>query len=335
MAKHEALQREVLGKTPRLFVVVALAIAILLTLTTSAFAASGSYDYETWRDTGDNAITHTPHKGYLTTTVKCAVCHSVHNAAVSGTTYDAAVVPAYAGGETQMLLRTEVADACTYCHITNNIGTIVYGGNETLYTSDSVYGHQAPDAPCVGCHSTHGANTFSGAINQYILKDIDPQTSATLANGTAIPWGPTVDDTNFNGMISYFCTNCHKYYSDASETTVTFTGYNGDTYAIGVQVRKHHPMKAFEATLTANGKSPEVGQVAWKNSTYCRDCHDAGTTNAFPHYTANAARFLLSATDFTTMSGGGAANIGANPSQDGACLKCHAQNATNGVGQTY
>ena len=91
---------------------------------------------------------------------------------------------------------------------------------------------------------------------------------------------------------------------------------------------------AVETTLVAAGKSPEVGQVAWKDSTYCRSCHDAGSTNEFPHYTPGAARFLLSAPDFTSYSSA-PASIGANPSMDGACLKCHKNNATTGVGQTY
>lgn len=312
-----------------------LAIAFVAMSAGVALAAAGGYDYENWSTAGDNAIVQTPHKGYITTTVKCAVCHSVHNAAVTGTTYNATLVPAYTGGQTEMLLRTSVADACTYCHIDNNIGPIVYAGVRSNYENASVYGHSRDEGvACANCHATHGANTLGGAVNDYILKSWDPQTSATLSSGGSIPWGPTVDANNFDGMISYFCTNCHKYYSDASETTVTFTGYNGDTLTVALQMRKHHPMKAFETTLVAAGKSPEVGQVAWKDSTYCRSCHDAGSTNEFPHYTPGAARFLLSAPDFTSYSSA-PASIGANPSMDGACLKCHKNNATTGVGQTY
>lgn len=312
--------------------VIALATVMVLAFASTAFA-TGGYDYIPWSAAAPNNVNPTPHMGYTTTTQKCAVCHSVHNAAVSGTTYNATLVPLYTG-DTELLLRSSAADACTFCHITDGVSSAeVYGGVAANYTVDSEFAHNQAHAPCVDCHSVHGAGTYAtGSIATKILKtgeeqgyeSVDPADLAVPYLGTSL---------NHDEAVTAFCTNCHKYYSDASETTVTFTGWNGDTNAVAVQTRKHHPLKDAEGTFVAQGAT-YGGRVAWVNAPYCRSCHDAGDPGTdFPHYTAGAARFLLSASSSTAAAAGAASSH-----EDGACLKCHVNDgipANGGVNSTF
>jgi mono/diheme cytochrome c family protein len=125
-----------------------------------------------------NSSTPSPHAGYAEGTQKCAVCHAVHRAAVAGLGYAtdaqrAAIggdpaqggietqnppdgsFPADAGGtnrakratylvpdgeNTQMLLQSDVAGACDYCHIETSVG------GEQIYAGAVKYRLEADSA---------------------------------------------------------------------------------------------------------------------------------------------------------------------------------------------
>lgn len=298
----------------RLAIVLALACAFTMMFAGVAFAAAGALSSGiAGVDPYAASPGGTPHTGYLTTTVKCAVCHAVHRANTTG----------------QLLLRSTVAGACEYCHITGNVATkLVYNSDAaTYYTPDLETNHSGnTGSTCVNCHAVHGAGAISttgaGDINEKILKS-----TLGVQSGLPATWSFTAGSVR-DGVVSAFCTQCHPYWTDQ--------------YDMGAGTM--HVMGAASADYKSKNASSTVAAsttVAWAASTFCRSCHDAGFTdqagggnkdNNFPHYTKGAARFLLSALNYSVIS---TATGAADPSQDGACLKCHAQNNTTGVGFSY
>lgn len=347
-------------------------VAFLMVATT-AFAIGPAYI--PWNAGGANAGTNGPHQNYRLTTEKCAVCHSVHAAAVAGAPAGEFGPNAVTSAQTQLLLRGSVADACTYCHIdTNTSGLQIYGGISSQYTASDVYGHNgSTSAECADCHAVHGADTFKGQVSGKILKanlngvantsgNVQTEAAATL-NAVVAP--ATVFNVtgaaNQELQVTAFCTRCHKTFSDQSETTVTASGYFSNYNAVvsfGAKSYKNHPMKAFESNFeTTTSGANYNGQVAWANSNTCRDCHAAGLTNqatssgggggivvsSFPHYTPARANFLTSGwgindLNATPVAPGG--NTVLDGAEDGVCLRCHTNgsalgNATQGVGVTF
>lgn len=326
------------------------ALLLAVAPVSSAFA-----EYVSWDPGGGNAVSlATPHKDYQTTTVKCAVCHSVHNASVSAEPTMSA--------PTELLLRSSVADACTYCHIVTSIGGIViYDGNADNYNIDNIYGHNRDaGATCVGCHSVHGSNTMDGIESPYILRKGGYQQSFVdfIAGGDASIIDTLTTDVFMFGVDRWradviqrtaFCSKCHPFFTQASEDTITAT------------MTKGHPLKAkyspWDVTSeSANGfvaqgaTVPTDQPVAAYGSKGCDwFCHEArwfgagaGTgpglkTESYPHYTPSFARFLTA----QSMAGGVDPPVGAtNPAQDSVCTRCHRWSDTwypvaGGVGVSY
>lgn len=304
--------------TKRTAFVLGLTCLSVLLFASTAFALAGAgSNYTAADNTMDPYAKNdsgTPHMGYATTTVKCAVCHAVHRGPVKG----------------EVLLRGTVANACEFCHIEANVSSVkVYDSDAGKYTADTVNNHSSADSAseCVDCHAVHGAGAIStnaaGDINEKILK----ANAGTLPGGnTAVPatWNFTTGTVR-DGVVTKYCTQCHNYWTDGYDDAVDDT---------------HHIMTAAgDDLLYGNTKASDTVQgteVAYAPSTYCRSCHDAGLTdhvagaaaNNFPHYT-DGARFLLSG-DYM----GGTIGAAVEPSEDGACLKCH-RNGTTGTGIGY
>ena len=346
----------------------------VIVLATAVPALAIGPAYVDWNAGGVNATTGGPHQNYQLTTEKCAVCHSVHAAASSNAAAGLFGPAATGAAETQMLLRSSVADACTYCHISTNVaGLQIYNGVATNYTVSDVYGHNgSTSAECADCHSVHGANTFAGYMAGKILKANNNlvsnvsggvQTEAATTLNTAVSAGtiftaPAAADGDL--QVTAFCTRCHKTFSDASETTVTASGYfeawNGAT-TFGAQSYKNHPLKDADAVFSAAG-SNYSGQVAYADAPTCRSCHAAGDTRvstsyggsgglvawSFPHHTPGNSNFLVSGTSMADVNIGimddsnaatgkpAGSNVVGDAAADGVCLRCHRLNATSGVG---
>ncbi|MBN2404163.1 MAG: hypothetical protein JXE06_01130 [Coriobacteriia bacterium] len=297
----------------KLAIVLVLACAFTMMFAGTALAVAGvdGDQYSAWGTTGANATVQTPHAGYGTTTVKCAVCHAVHRAT--------------AGGE--VLLRGTVANACEYCHITNSVSSVkVYDSVAANYTTDYENNHYAGSgSTCVDCHTVHGAGAISttaaGDINTKILKSaIGGQSGTVTAAETTYDF---TTGTDRNGVVTAFCSQCHTYWANDYDDDAT-----ANMHIMGDATANYANSKA---TIAANST------VAWAPSTYCRSCHDAGETDGasaadnFPHYTSGN-RFLLSAVNFASV---GSATGAADPSEDGACLKCHRADASTGVGLDF
>ena len=353
--------------------VLAIMVGVLV-LAMAAPALAIGPAYIDWAAGGNNAGTGGPHQNYTLTTEKCAVCHSVHAAAASNAAAGVFGPDATTGAQTEMLLRSSVADACTYCHITSNVaGLQIYNGVASNYSTDDVYGHNGSDhAECADCHAVHGADTFGGYIAGKILKangetvgnnSDEVQTEAAATLNAAVTGGDVFATTvaaEGDLQVTAFCTRCHKTFSDASETTVTASGYFSDysgTVSYGPMSFKNHPLKAAEASFEASG-SNFTGTVAWADAETCRSCHAAGSTRrstsyggpgglvawSFPHHTPGNSNFLVAGSDLgdanigidnTSIIKPAGSNVVDSAHADGVCLRCHDNGAGAGVNDTF
>jgi predicted CXXCH cytochrome family protein len=325
-------------------VVTAIVVVVVVLAAPSAFANTES-GYVTWTAGFPNDTPPlTPHAGYATTTQKCAVCHAVHKAPADG----------------ELLLRSAVGDSCVYCHIENPISSKeVYYGSTALYTTEDEHGHQSPAVKCVSCHAVHGANTFKGDKTAKILKvwNIQPSfveylsltnsstDTSPIINGVGEWPDDGVNNVGWPGwwetvyvQDTAFCSQCHPYYSDAAETTVT-AGVTMSDGSVETTSFKTHPLKRpgneqgndyFVGFVAQGSTLPTSQSVATHGPRGCgADCHTSpeetpGNSN-YPHYNADTARFLV--------GGPGAwdnKNTVTDSSDDSACLKCHVWRAGDG-----
>ncbi len=354
-----------------------LVMAIALVLAFSGIAmAKVTNGYVSWADAKLNldGTQSTPHIGYTVNTEKCGVCHAVHNAPVAGTAWTGTDPwTARTGEETQMLLRSSVANACVYCHISTSVGGVqLYNGNEVLWTNPGSLvptatagafaenvAHNRNSANCVNCHSVHGANTYQGLAASKILKYdataiqdevLGASADRTLVGGLYDTAADARADTGAlgkNAQVTVFCSQCHANFSRAAETTLNADGdyvYGDANYVDGDPTAnlqyKSHPMKSAEATFVANGSTVGTGKaVAYAASTYCRSCHDAGNTDQAAGVTdSNFPHYTAGAYNFVNVAADAAAAkipSGQNHGSDGMCLKCHRDGSGNGVGLNF
>lgn len=320
MTKNIKNEGAAMKKLTLLLVVAALATVGIVSV---AYASTTS-DYAAWSTAYPNngTVLQTPHKDFRTTTVKCAVCHAVHKASATG----------------EVLLRSTVANSCLFCHVdATAVGNIrLYGGVAANYNgSDLPVAHGGTGASeCVDCHTIHGANSIGGDVSAKILKAGSYQATASAHY---------LDTAPRNEQVTLFCTRCHPYFTDEYDTQTT-----GDIFTTAGKFSSH-VMTDADAAYNPGAHVSYNGQVTNVDSKYCRDCHDAGnvdesatnfgatllSTDNFPHYTANASRFLMGG----AYSGDTTADVGSalsSASVDGVCLKCHSWNAgANGVGDTF
>lgn len=301
-----------MGSSRKSLFVLLLAVCFVLAVAAPAFAETGPGGYVTWSDVATMTGQGTsPHGGYSTTTVKCAVCHAVHGAEP---------------GPAQLLLRSTVADACTYCHMDSSTGyTQVYASDVTKYSgTDLNNAHNSYDVAgveqgvtCTICHQVHAADaqmTANGFLTQKLL--IGGKTY-TGTNYDPVAEAPLSSDDTLTAL-SKWCAGCH-FTRGGTGYSYWGGGYNGQS----------HVMTTATATYGNTDSSLAGSRVAWKNSTYCSSCHSSqfDTGNGeWPHYTTGV-RFLE--TGANSSSGSIAATT---TEQDGICLRCHRDNAGNGIG---
>ncbi len=310
-----------------------------------------------------NAPATSPHGNYATSTVKCAVCHSVHAASPAGDT----------------LLKVDASDACAYCHVTTALtGKVIYGGDVAIATGSGQDHHTIGDN-CDECHTgVHGVGAISNvdAFVGLLLKGTDgsrilnPATNvaaleATLGSSPAGWTSAQLTDGSVAagermGAVGMFCVGCHSgSYQNASPSVAG--NFSNGVY-LGTKTG-HRVMAVANADWNVGGvissSAKQTGQVAFANADTCIDCHDADNgfgDYGFPHFTPGAARFLnsgsyLGAADVgptgvsksadpavsleTTWSGSSDAEEAQFSLQDGVCLKCHRGSASSGVGFDY
>lgn len=318
-----AINKEI--KMKKILLVVALAAVLVFAFSATAFAYSPKPAYIGWSAAGVNSAG--PHADFQATTTKCEVCHAVHNGYTTGTTTgDSAkasnpvnngfpAAPSYTvdASGTQLLLRSTVANSCTYCHIQTAVGGVqLYGGPAGgVFGTWGGPGHAGgwgthTGSACVNCHSVHGANTFLGANKAKILK-FPPSESGPgdfqtgiIGGGTGINGLYATNSAAKNSNIKYvqqtvFCTGCHENYSESADYNTgstdivggakthsmvanpssNFSATNGGT----VNTYSDGDVAAVSAPTQNTGASTIVGAVASAADNSCRSCHPGGATD--------------------------------------------------------
>jgi hypothetical protein len=237
-----------------------------------------------------------PHGDYTATTVKCAVCHSVHRAASDRTT-------AGVGSHWDL---TPAGQSCIACHTAS-------GANPTgrLVEWPSTYSLGGPHSRqnCMGaCHSgVHGfkTSTYSAAAAFLLNPVLDAGLTAAIDTGNVKPG--VVDATTLDGVYStltstqkagnramvtgYLCaqSGCHG----SSQFAVNTWGYAG--------MRSAYPSSSTATDIAFTGHSTAYAQhcgsggchnVALNSSdSNCATCHDmvgvATNSTAWPHANRN------------------------------------------------
>jgi len=289
-----------------------------------------------------------PHSGYATTTVKCAVCHSVHR-----------------GGTT---LLTE-GSACAYCHT-----GAYYGGGAVASTLISWAGAGPHAGRCVNddCHGgPHGvgASVYDGPASRLISEQGDAELDE-LAAANAIDtselatWTATTRALSTGALCGR--SGCH----DDSVFGVVTSGATQTVDAGGAipePVTGHRVIAEATTSWNANGTDFPTTKtnltIAFKPVSYCSSCHDLTDDNnagkpAFPHSidgvvsasqgadgstrpavwltaAANAGETGQIVGPYDQYTGDGATVAGSAGSSiiDGVCLKCHrAAGDVRGIG---
>lgn len=362
-------------------VIAVLALALMLAFGAApAFAKyagfSSTMQYVDWtvaasmasKNVDSATETFGPHSGFATTTIKCAVCHSVHRA------------------ETSLLTK---GAGCAYCHTTSFYGGIAAGATvswKVTAVGTSGGGPHSSFSGCggggafsaEGCHAgPHGvgASAYAGASLKLLETEDTRLADMATANGLTVPLS-----TGWTANMRVLATDatCVRCHTNSTFGVIT-AGAEGDADLGGsvgvIPVTGHRVIAAARDAGAAGWNASGVEfptnktgiKVAWKASTYCNSCHDLTDDNnsgkpAFPHAindvvsTAQgkvagnrAAVWLTAGADSLAQSkvvsgynqyaavAGRATPDGAAGSTllDGICLKCHRGSATSGIGVDF
>ena len=350
-------------KMKKTLLIVALAMVLILAFASPAFAKYAGFDaakqYVPWATAQSMASQNTdaalmgegPHSGYATTTIKCAVCHSVHR------------------GGSKLL---NEGSTCAYCH-----SPVAEGGGAVAtnliswYTTDPITHLPASTGPHSSCASSYchggphgvGASDYAGTASKLFTGAADDELDMlATANGVATAEFATYSPTTAALGTAAVCgrAGCHTnstfgVVTAGAETSVTI----GTT--VGAMVTGHRVIASATSTWNADasmGTTKTNLTIAYAPVDYCNSCHDLADDNnagkaAFPHALSNVVNAAVGADGtwrpavwLTAAADSGADNaaVGAyndyiGPDAgggiiDGACLKCH-RSSTEGVGITY
>jgi len=341
--------------------IVALAAVLVFAFATPAFAKyagySSSKQYVPWAEAQSLASANAdaaemasgPHAGYATTTIKCAVCHSVHR------------------GGSKLL---NEGSSCAFCHT-----SVAHGGGavaSNLISWDVAnlgpHGSRCANTDCHGGPHGVGASTYDGPASKLLTAAGDVELAdLASANGVATTEFDTWSDTTRALATAGVCqrSGCHNN----SMMGVVTSGAALEVSVGTTQTVTGHRVIA-DATTSWNadgsmGSSKTNLTIAYKPVEYCNSCHDLTDDNnggkaAFPHAindvisvtqgkpdtTTRPAVWLTAAPDALTQStivgpynqysGGATITTAAGSSIiDGVCLKCHRDGAGAGVGLSY
>src|SRR5574340_1029894 len=356
-------------------IVVAIAAALVFALgATPAFAKYAGYSaakqYVPWTEASSmaslspDAATRLagPHSGYATTTIKCAVCHSVHR------------------GGSSLLNQGAV---CAYCHTNASWGGGSVSNKLISWGSNSVAGNGATVGPHSSCASTYchggphgvGASVYAGPASRLLTDAADAKLVAdAAANGVATSEFATYSSTTRALSTGAVCsrTGCHTgsaFGVVASGSELPVDPIAGSASASDGLVTGHRVVAAATSTWNANGTDFPTSAtnltIAYAGVGYCSSCHDLADDNnsgrpAFPHAIdgvidaaagatgltrpaawltagayAGATRTAVGPYDRYTGDGATVGGSAGSPILDGVCLKCHRGSATSGVGYGY
>jgi hypothetical protein len=270
----------------KVLLVSALAIVLTFAFCAVAFADHAPSFYIGWNRLAPDNSTG-PHMDYTQFSSKCEVCHGVHRAPVEGTTWGGGSTgsvgfgtpakptwAAPAGANTQMLLRSSVADACRYCHIDTATGGVrLYNGLYANFSGGNPWASAgyAHNTACTNCHAVHGARTFKGAIGAKILR----WDMVKFSNDSG--YTPKLGGSGANTALNAFDT----FYTDPLTSLVATTGVQDEIFktgvAAGVGADSLPLFSGNDFTNVVNGTSLYwAGTTDAKNAqgaAFCTQCH--------------------------------------------------------------
>ncbi|PKQ10232.1 MAG: hypothetical protein CVT69_00855, partial [Actinobacteria bacterium HGW-Actinobacteria-9] len=268
-------------------IVVAIATVLIFALATPAFAKYAGYSatkqYVPWAEAyslaSQNAdaalMARGPHAGYATTTIKCAVCHSVHR------------------GGSKLL---NEGSSCAYCHTPAYYGGGAVAANLISWTTSTNQGPHASRCANTDCHGgPHGVGSsiYDGPASKLLTAKGDAELlELATANGVATTEFATYSATTRALATAGVCqrSDCHNN----SMMGVVSSGATA-TVTIGTEtpaVTGHRVIAAATSTWNANGtdfpSSKTNLTIAYAGVSYCNSCHDLSDDNnggkaAFPH----------------------------------------------------
>jgi len=297
------------------------------------------------------------HKGYATTTIKCAVCHSVHR------------------GGSKLL---NEGTSCAFCHTPAYYGGGAVASNLISWTTATNQGPHASRCANDDCHGgPHGvgASVYDGPASRLLTARADAKMAAdATANGVDVATLSTYSPSTRVLATGAVCSRagCHvdsAFGIIASGSDLAVEPMPGTPSGADGMVTGHRVIASATSNWNANGTDFPTAKtnltVAFAPVDYCSDCHDLADDNnggkaAFPH-AINGVVDAEAGADGTTRPAvwltasaragaprtavgpynrytGGAGVAGAAGSSviDGVCLKCHRSSVgTQGVGFTY
>jgi predicted CXXCH cytochrome family protein len=343
--------------------VFALAAVLVFAFATTAFAknagsaAAVGDGYVSWTTASSVASqiaeeASGPHSNYTVSTVKCAVCHSVHGA--PDNSWLLTKVTSASG--------TNQGQVCAYCHgYGATAGAHIVAINQAP-TANSPHSSICYTTCHAGVHGIH-ASEYSVLSTKLLREGPDTMIGAAIADaGTGLtaatftqPSSGAASATQLSMATGYVCAQpgCHTQSAFAVANRgnhMTVQSRGGVSLAL-----TGHPVIAsadasFSIAGSANFPAGTEGQVAFKATNGCDTCHDmadAATTDgtAFPH-NRGASRLWMgkasnaSGSDYSLVTDADRPGIGLADAyttvQDGVCLKCHVSaDGNSGVGKTF
>jgi hypothetical protein len=243
-------------------------------------ATAGLRGGTAWVDTDGS-----PHSNYGTTSNKCEVCHSPHQAGTSGSSYKLLYGTTSGSG---------AAAACLVCHVFSSLSiadvyeaTPTAGGHDLIavdHVPDSTWALTGATLGCSDCHTVHGAGAIG--TGAFILRS-KPTWAGVAWSGTA------VNETEF-------CGGCHD-----------------QNYPGAINGISHFMGDAVDSTSTGGATV-----LSTASSTDCASCHRAprstGTTNGtsvkWPHQSVSIVGLGL---------GSSGTAVTDQNHMDDHCLVCH------------
>ena len=285
-----------------------------------------------------------PHAGYASTTNKCVLCHSVHNAPATSV----------------LLLRgPTVSQTCLLCHDGTGSGEgpyhsiTAYGGSvqaDHAYESTAIIpgGSENLDAvlSCADCHSVHGSNTVTPFIRDSTRAQVPADSGALISSDCLLRNNLRGDPVGtYPDYGAQWCAACHDQRHSQStvinhpvNTSYTF-GY-GDVishvpWTLTTRAANYDPVLELAISLGQTnsgyimGPVPESGDGAVREidrtDPICQQCHedardvevpfsaDAYSPNTPPYTNPAFLTFPHQTTNATLLV----------ETDDDLCLNCH------------
>jgi hypothetical protein len=294
-------------------IIMALAMVLIFALgATPAFAKYAGYNaatqYVSWTAAQELASQNTdaalmargPHAGYATTTIKCAVCHSVHR------------------GGTALL---NEGSSCAYCHtpaswgggaVASNLISWYAGGTTAsgLTAAGGPHSSRCANDDCHGGPHGVGASVYDGPASKLLTAKADVKLlSDTVANGLVAGDLASYDAETRALATGAVCSRsgCHvdsvfgviasgskmaAEIDSASGAAATMGGITGELVTghrvIAAATSNWNDRDNNNVADNVGFTAAKTGTIAYAGVDYCSSCHDLADDNnagkaAFPH----------------------------------------------------